>query len=54
MYYGGDLAALLLAVALAATWRPEHRRARLTVKLSHPVRPRHTSDTKRQTAASLK
>ncbi|MGP3638601.1 cytochrome c oxidase assembly protein [Streptomyces sp. 24-1644] len=27
MYYGGDIAELLLAVALVATWRPEHRRA---------------------------
>ncbi|MER7483201.1 cytochrome c oxidase assembly protein [Streptomyces sp. NPDC126510] len=28
MYYGGDLAELLLAAALVATWRPEPRRAR--------------------------
>ncbi|SMQ19867.1 putative membrane protein [Streptomyces sp. Ag82_O1-12] len=27
MYYGGDLAELLLAAALVATWRPEPRRA---------------------------
>lgn len=27
MYYGGDIAELLLAAALVATWRPEHRRA---------------------------
>ncbi|MGW2126584.1 hypothetical protein [Streptomyces sp. NPDC001758] len=27
MYYGGDIAELLLAVALVATWRPESRRA---------------------------
>lgn len=26
MYYGGDIAELLLAVALVATWRPEPRR----------------------------
>lgn len=26
MYYGGDIAELLLAAALVATWRPEHRR----------------------------
>ncbi|MEU5099332.1 hypothetical protein [Streptomyces sp. NPDC020996] len=25
MYYGGDIAELLLAAALVATWRPEHR-----------------------------
>lgn len=25
MYYGGDVAELLLAAALVATWRPEHR-----------------------------
>lgn len=28
MYYGGDLAELLLALALLVTWRPEPRRAR--------------------------
>lgn len=27
MYYGGDLAELLLAAALVATWRPEPRHA---------------------------
>ncbi|MFC8834085.1 cytochrome c oxidase assembly protein [Streptomyces griseoincarnatus] len=27
MYYGGDIAELLLAVALVATWRPESRQA---------------------------
>lgn len=27
MYYGGDIAELLLAAALVATWRPDHRRA---------------------------
>ncbi|WP_431994837.1 cytochrome c oxidase assembly protein [Streptomyces griseoflavus] len=27
MYYGGDIAELLLAVALVVTWRPESRRA---------------------------
>ncbi|GGX97992.1 hypothetical protein GCM10010510_49390 [Streptomyces anandii JCM 4720] len=27
MYYGGDIAELLLAAALVATWRPERRRA---------------------------
>ncbi|MBB3081772.1 putative membrane protein [Streptomyces violarus] len=27
MYYGGDIAELLLAAALVTTWRPEHRRA---------------------------
>lgn len=27
MYYGGDIAELLLAVALVATWRPEPRRS---------------------------
>jgi putative membrane protein len=27
MYYGGDIAELLLAAALVATWRPEQRRA---------------------------
>ncbi|MER6840222.1 cytochrome c oxidase assembly protein [Streptomyces platensis] len=26
MYYGGDIAELLLAAALVATWRPDHRR----------------------------
>ncbi|WP_307167090.1 cytochrome c oxidase assembly protein [Streptomyces rishiriensis] len=26
MYYGGDVAELLLAAALVATWRPDHRR----------------------------
>lgn len=25
MYYGGDIAELLLAAALVATWRPNHR-----------------------------
>ncbi|MFH8798251.1 cytochrome c oxidase assembly protein [Streptomyces sp. NPDC017936] len=27
MYYGGDIAELLLAAALVATWRPDHRRS---------------------------
>lgn len=53
MYYGGDIAELLLAAALVATWRPEPRRRR-TVKLSHTARPRHTPDIKRQTATALR
>lgn len=28
MYYGGDIAEILLAFALVTTWRPERRRAR--------------------------
>ncbi len=28
MYYGGDIAELLLAAALVATWRPERRAIR--------------------------
>ncbi|MEU3459153.1 cytochrome c oxidase assembly protein [Streptomyces sp. NPDC006733] len=35
MYYGGDLAELLLAGALVATWRPE-RRTRAAGRLGHP------------------
>ncbi|NGN62836.1 cytochrome c oxidase assembly protein [Streptomyces sp. A7024] len=42
MYYGGDIAELLLAVALVATWRPAHQRrpatrGTRTPRLSRPV-----------------
>lgn len=33
MYYGGDIAELLLAAALVATWRPAHRTAGARLKL---------------------
>jgi putative membrane protein len=32
MYYGGDVAELLLAAALVATWRPERRTATTAVR----------------------
>ncbi|MEU0098640.1 cytochrome c oxidase assembly protein [Streptomyces sp. NPDC006267] len=35
MYYGGDIAELLLAAALVATWRPERRRARRHEAVAH-------------------
>ncbi|MFI9629785.1 cytochrome c oxidase assembly protein [Streptomyces sp. NPDC052042] len=37
MYYGGDIAELLLAAALVATWRPERRTA---AALPPPARPK--------------
>ncbi len=37
MYYGGDIAELLLAAALVATWRP----ARHTVQPAPPASPVH-------------
>jgi putative membrane protein len=35
MYYGGDIAELLLAGALVATWRPE-RRTRAAARTGRP------------------
>ncbi|MFG2426023.1 cytochrome c oxidase assembly protein [Streptomyces sp. NPDC048448] len=43
MYYGGDIAELLLAAALVATWRPERRapsRMRRDQKIGRAVAPR--------------
>ncbi|MEV7108920.1 cytochrome c oxidase assembly protein [Streptomyces atroolivaceus] len=40
MYYGGDIAELLLAVALIATWRPEHTRCRAPSPQRRPKTPR--------------
>jgi putative membrane protein len=43
MYYGGDLAELLLAVALVASWRSDHRRPRADARpatRSYPERAR--------------
>jgi putative membrane protein len=37
MYYGGDLAELLLAAALVSTWRPPHRRPHRTGRLVEPA-----------------
>ncbi|MDW4906727.1 cytochrome c oxidase assembly protein [Streptomyces sp. ADMS] len=41
MYYGGDIAELLLAVALVATWRPQHtaRRTRELRRRSDAAQP---------------
>ncbi|OEV03444.1 hypothetical protein [Streptomyces oceani] len=41
MYYAGDIAELLLAAALVATWRPEPRRA----TAPEPATPREATTT---------
>jgi putative membrane protein len=46
MYYGGDIAELLLAGALVATWRPDRRATRTTL----PRRPKSDAATATATA----
>jgi putative membrane protein len=41
MYYGGDIAELLLAAALVATWRPARRTGRLSRSAVPSHRPVH-------------
>ncbi|MFJ8921987.1 cytochrome c oxidase assembly protein [Streptomyces sp. NPDC102415] len=49
MYYGGDIAELLLAVALVATWRPERPAGAARSNPRRTIRPR-TSPPSRATA----
>ncbi|SCL33777.1 putative membrane protein [Micromonospora nigra] len=44
MYYGGDLAEILLALALLAGWRPGPRRPAATRTAGHRPRPGHRAD----------
>ncbi|MFE9777461.1 cytochrome c oxidase assembly protein [Streptomyces sp. NPDC005775] len=50
MYYGGDIAELLLAAALVASWRPARHRQRVAarpaeVSVTGTARPRNTAST---------